>query len=140
VRGTPEERFWAKVEKSDECWIWTAAKANGYGLFYIDGHLISSHRMSYQWEIGPIPDGMELDHLCRNRACVNPAHLEPVSRSENLRRGVGVGVYNTAKTRCPNGHLYDEANTRTTGNRRHCRACARERARTKRKNKKELGK
>lgn len=90
------ERFWSKVTVVDDatsCWLWQAyISTNGYGEFRreFDGErypLVKAHRWAYEYVIGPVPDGLDLDHLCRTRACVRPDHLEPVSRSENLRRG-----------------------------------------------------
>lgn len=90
-----EERFWPKVDKSggpDACWPWLAHRAwNGYGEFRLPlktGKLVKSHRFSYELLHGPTPAGMDLDHKCRNRWCCNPAHLEPVTRSENSLRGL----------------------------------------------------
>jgi hypothetical protein len=82
-------RFWSKVEKTDGCWIWRGATSGrGYGAFYLArGNKILAHRAAYQMVIGPVPDGADLDHLCRNKMCVNPAHLEAVSHAENVRRG-----------------------------------------------------
>ena len=78
--ATPEERFWAKVDKTDDCWLWTANRTNaGYGHFWLDRRMVLAHRFAYELLIGPIPDGLTLDHLCRVRACVNPAHLEAVT-------------------------------------------------------------
>jgi hypothetical protein len=137
-----EQRFWAKVNKTETCWLWTAyVSPKGYGTFSFGGKACASHRFSYQMLIGPIPDGLQIDHLCRVRHCVNPAHLEPVTSLENSRRGIA-GLVTTlrqkSKTHCPRGHPYDEANTYTyprTGARR-CRAChrleANERAHAKR--------
>jgi hypothetical protein len=72
------ERFWAKVYRGDDCWEWLAAKSTaGYGRFKVAGGLVQAHRFAYEDIVGPIPDGLQLDHLCRNRACVNPDHLEP---------------------------------------------------------------
>lgn len=88
----PELRFWAKVDKSggvDACWPWIAHLAwNGYGEFRVSQHcLVKAHRYAYILLVGPVPAGLDLDHLCRNRACCNPGHLEPVSRRVNARRG-----------------------------------------------------
>ena len=130
-RLTPEQEArmpeWADrrvIEDSRGCWIWSGAINNGYGRAYIAGRLFYAHRVVYEVIVGPIPEGLELDHLCRVRACVNPAHLEPVTRAENLRRG----LKGELTTRCPAGHPYDGANTRKRSNgHRVCRACHRER-------------
>ena len=102
------ERFWSKVDKGPECWTWTAATANGYGAFYLGRsnkrvELMGAHRWSYLINVGPIPDGLVLDHLCRNPRCVNPEHLEPVTPQVNAERG----LWGDLKTHCPAG-------TRTT--------------------------
>jgi hypothetical protein len=116
------------------CWIWTASTTPaGYGKVRINGQLRYAHRVAYERHMGPIPEGLELDHLCRVRRCVNPAHLEPVTHRENMLRGEGVGSRCAAVTHCPQGHPYDEANThRTTTGRRKCRACNRIRAAARR--------
>lgn len=106
---------------------------NGYGQLVVGGVHWAAHRYAYTHLVGPIEEGRDLDHLCRNRRCCNPAHLEPVGRGENLRRSPLVGRYNLAKKECPEGHAYDEANTyvHPSGS-RHCRTCTNERARRKR--------
>jgi hypothetical protein len=90
-----------------------------------------AHRAVYEMEVGPIADGLEIDHLCRNRGCVNPAHLEPVTHKENVLRGATVPGLNAVKTHCLRGHEFDEENTRhiARNGRRVCRACMRERCR-----------
>lgn len=85
-----EERFWAKVDKSGECWIWVASKGrDGYGRLKVANRMWSAHRLSYEMTVGPIPEGLEIDHKCHNHSCVNPAHLSPVSGKQNAenRRG-----------------------------------------------------
>jgi len=83
-----EARFWAKTRINGTCIEWTGATAkNGYGRVYRNGHWTGAHRHAYELKVGPIPEGLDLDHLCSNRACINPGHLEPVTRQENLRRG-----------------------------------------------------
>lgn len=116
-----ERRFWAKVEKSDGCWLWQGyVGANGYGM----SGKKPAHRRAYEFLRGTIPAGLELDHLCRTPRCVNPAHLEPVTHRTNLLRGVGPSAINAAKTRCVNGHDYDECNTYHRRNgQRDCRRC-----------------
>ena len=122
-----EERFFAKIErgKTDEfCWLWTSAiSENGYGLFW-DGRTVYAHRYIYQLAVGEIPEGLQIDHLCRIKRCANPKHLEAVSRKESPNLGRGKRVRREGKTHCKRGHAYDEANTYTSPRgRRSCREC-----------------
>jgi hypothetical protein len=121
---TTAERFWAKVTGGnvDTCWEWTASKARGgYGRLNINGRTALAHRWAYEHLIAPIPQGLDLDHLCRNRACVNPWHLDPVTRGVNLRRGQH---WESAKTHCHHGHPFTEENTYLTpAGHRECREC-----------------
>ena len=119
-----EERFWEKVAvgESDDCWLWTASlKPNGYSQFNYNGKNRSGHRVAYELAVGPIPDGLTIDHLCRVRRCVNPCHLEVVTGRENQRRGFA------ARTHCPSGHEFTVENTLYSKPRGHrfCRTCYR---------------
>lgn len=129
------ERFWSKVEKTATCWLWRAARdRDGYGAFRIGHRTVRAHRWAYEQLVGPIPEGLEPDHLCRNHACVNPDHLEPVTHKENLRRGIR-GVLTT---HCPHGHAYAGANLYVDpGGHRECRTCRSEQVRRCRARKKE---
>ena len=133
LRRPALDRFLERVEQVGDCWVWTGGlNGVGYGQFYVGGPGTGkayAHRWSYEFHIGPIPDGLHLDHLCRNRACVNPWHLEPVSVRENLLRGEGPSALHAVKTHCPAGHPYSGENLRVTNGARHCRECARRRAR-----------
>ncbi len=119
---------WAagRIAVADGCWNWTGwLTEGGYGGCNRDGHNLA-HRAVYSDVVGPIPAGLDLDHLCRNRQCVNPAHLEPVSRQENLRRSPLVGRAHAAKTHCAHGHERTPENTYTKADgRKQCRVCAR---------------
>lgn len=118
-----EDRFWARVDASGDCWEWISTRnERGYGRLVFDGHKHSAPRVAWELLVGPIPSGMEPDHLCRNPPCVNPDHLEIVTHAENTRRGI-VGINNRLKTHCPKGHEYSEANTFVRSGSRHCRTC-----------------
>jgi hypothetical protein len=126
IEGPPYKRFWARVLIADGCWEWGGPRSDtGYGKFSISQRLhAKAHRWAWEWMNGPVPDGLSLDHLCRNRGCVNPWHMEPVTHAENVRRGRS-GRFHGDKTHCPQGHAYDEANTyivKVTGA-RQCRTC-----------------
>lgn len=106
------------------CWEWQGAiTSSGYGTWWVNKRLTPAHRVMYERHKGAIPEGLDLDHLCRNRKCVNPDHLEPVTRQENWRRGIA-GQWQTIKTECPKGHPYNARNTRYTKQGwRVCRVC-----------------
>lgn len=125
--------FFDKADTSggpDSCWTWQGwlNRQRGYGKIQIDHEVIPAHRVAYELVKGPIPEGLEIDHLCRNKACVNPAHLEAVTHKENLMRADGVCAKNARKTHCKRGHPFDDANTYfynspTWGKLRVCRTC-----------------
>lgn len=104
------------------CWIWQGAiSPNGYGRC---GGNLYVHRVMYELLIGPIPKDLEIDHLCRNRGCINPDHMEPVTRRENMRRGMGLSGINSRKTHCIHGHPFDETNIYWRKNgKRMCKMC-----------------
>lgn len=132
--------FWAHVVPGNgDCWGWDSTHLDGYGQYRITENrrrrTVAAHRYSYEQLIGPIPAGLELDHLCRNRGCVNPYHLDPVTHAVNAARSPLMGKANGLKTHCKRGHEFTPENTRVarqmngySGTGRWCRACDRVRA------------
>jgi len=128
------ERIVRKVQFTDGCWLWMAAKhPHGYGHTWFAGRLWPAHRLFYHWFIGPVPVGLELDHLCREPACVRPDHLEPVTHRENLLRGNGFSGRNglsamkARQTHCSRGHPFSGLNLgyQGKGKWRQCKMCQR---------------
>lgn len=142
---SPAERFAAKTTPGPvpanldtPCQLWpeTSLDRDGYGRFWVDGRVVPAHRWSYEQARGPIPAGLELDHLCTVRRCVADDHLDPVDHRTNVLRSTGPSAVNARRTRCVNGHdLTDPANVRVSyppshpNGMRKCRTCARNRAR-----------
>lgn len=135
---TLEQRFWEKVREGvpsesapqlGNCWEWAAGLSCGYGQFVVmrghRGYPMRAHRVAYELLIGPIPEGLDLDHLCRHPSCVNPFHLDPVPGKVNTARGNWPSAVNRRKTHCIRGHEFDNDNTyRPPRGNRQCRRCA----------------
>jgi len=121
-------RFWAKVNQNGKegCWEWTGYMRRGYGQIKIAHRVMAAHRISYEFSVGAILEGLSLDHLCRNRRCVNPKHLEAVTHRTNVMRGCGITAREARQTRCIHGHIFDLLNTYISpGGKRQCRECTR---------------
>ncbi len=134
------DRLWSKVVKGpseDDCWGWTdVLSKDGYAYFGVGGRKGGKflvHRLLCELQIGPIPDGKELDHLCRNRWCIRPDHQQIVTRRINLLRGQTITARNAAATHCSQGHPFDMFNTIFYRNRRYCRMCQNTRPRAQRR-------
>lgn len=131
INLTLEERFWPKVvRRSSGCWVWAGSRnKGGYGHLGLppNGQRQGmAHRVAYELLVGPIPDGLELDHLCRYTSCVNPAHLQPVTHKINIERATwACAKAHRAKTHCPQGHPYSGDNLAMYGGKRCCRTCMR---------------
>lgn len=120
-----QKRFWNKVNKTDSCWDWTGSTQYGYGRFSLNGRSLLAHRVSYTWLRGQIPDHLVVDHLCRNRGCVNPEHMELVTPKVNKQRQ-HPNNGQASKTHCPQLHPYDAVNTYLRpGGGRGCNICRR---------------
>jgi len=126
------------TEPVGDCIVWQGAlDRDGYGLVSVNDHTRRAHRVAYDREVGPIPPRLTIDHLCRNRACVNVEHMEPVTVRENVLRGFGPPGMNARKTHCSKGHAFTEANTYLYRGSRHCRPCNNEATREYRARRKE---
>lgn len=116
-------RIQARVVNADGCWVWQGAKKpSGYGNIYVEGRYLNTHRAAYMAFVGPIPDGLTIDHLCRNRSCVNPDHLEPVTHRENTMRGDSPGAIMRRTGKCRRGHRWGPDTVKPNG---QCRECQR---------------
>ena len=124
-----QEKVRSVVGDPESCWLWPKyLKPNGYGFLRVAGKNKYVHRISYEMFVGPIPEDMTIDHLCKVRHCVNPAHMEVVTRGENALRGDSPMAKNARKTHCKHGHEFTPENTILVKLGRQCRSCSREKS------------
>lgn len=125
LRESLDESFFSRITITDSgCWIWCGSLSpSGYSQMTVQQKTVRAHRWSYERFVAPIPDGLVIDHLCRNPSCVNPNHLEPVTQRENTLRGISPAAKNAKKTHCIHGHEFTDANTIWKGGTRACRTC-----------------
>lgn len=140
-KSSAQARFWKHVNRNGptpahrpelgQCWVWTASLVDGYGQFHAEGKRYQAHRWIYERQHGPIPAGLEPDHLCRNRACVNDSHLDLVTHLENMHRGTSPSARHFRQTHCIRGHAFTPENTYIPPgeSERVCLTCQRERRR-----------
>lgn len=136
------ERFWSKVDPHGPipirrpdlgpCWLWTRGTSDGYGHIKVGGRMVKSHRLAYEAAKGLILNGLDIDHLCRVRHCVNPTHLEAVTRRTNILRGMGRAAERARQTHCKRGHEFTPENTRLWRSSRICRTCRADEVRNRR--------
>lgn len=139
--GAQRERFWERVTPTGFCWEWDAPTEAGYGYVSFSRKLHLAHRVAYELLMGAIPSTLELDHLCRNKSCVNPDHLDPVTHKVNMLRAMRYRRRPAAATHCRRGHEFTQENTRVTSQgKRLCRTCrsAYNRAYEQQRNRKEV--
>ena len=130
--GPIAKRLEFRSDRTGDCWLWTGGlSSTGYGQLKINGRQTKAHRAAYEELVGPVPEGLDLDHLCRVRRCINPAHLEPVTRRENTLRGISFAAQLAQQTHCKRGHAFDEKNTYIWRNSRICRQCRKDAQRSK---------
>ena len=118
-----QARFWQKVDKSGDCWTWKGWKAYGYGMCFVSGRNVRAHRIAYYLTRPNMDESLSVDHTCRNRACVNPAHMELVTMKENVLRGVGLTAQRARQTHCHKGHPLSGSNLGSTGQKHKYRRC-----------------
>ena len=130
VTDRQKERLWQRIDTTGPCWEWEGCRVVGYGKVYAGGRTWRVHRLVWELLVGPIPDGMVLDHLCHNRACSNPDHLQVTTQRENITRGGTLPAMWLRQTHCVNGHPLsgDNLGTGSDGERR-CKTCHRDRQR-----------
>lgn len=117
-KDTLQERLESRVVKTEDCWLWQGATAKGYGYIWANGRLRQVHQVTYESVYGPVPEGLELDHLCRVPLCCRPDHLEAVTHLVNVQRGAAA-----KRLLCPKGHAYEGENLRQHGKGQRCRIC-----------------